>query len=106
MTALEDACRQRSAAAELEAVKGASSALAEYVGIAGRRYRLPNPSGPVPYSSDPATFKAQYFGFFSCEGQGLESIPGSNSCKNKPSTVVNSRAFSLDFDFLTGKPRP
>ena len=58
------------------------------------------------YSSDPSKFAAQYFGFLSCEGQGLERIPGSNSCKDPVTTVRDGREFRLEFDFLTGAPRP
>ena len=52
---------------------------------------------------------AQYFGIFSCEGQGLERIKGSNSCKDPPRKSENKNPIPtkglLDFDFLTGKSK-
>ena len=39
------------------------------------RYYVPAGYVEPRYSSDPGEFMAQYYGFFSCEGQGLERIP-------------------------------
>mmetsp|Transcript_30872 Transcript_30872/g.81811 ORF Transcript_30872/g.81811 Transcript_30872/m.81811 type:complete len:241 (+) Transcript_30872:35-757(+) len=103
IVSLNEACREQSSKAQLAASKSASGALAEYLSVASVHYSVPN-FKPMPYSSDKNEFAAQYFGFFSCEGQGLERIPGSNSCKDPPKKPKgDSKAFKLDFDFLTGK---
>ena len=93
-------------------VKSASSALDEYLAVAAARYTLPAPEVSLAYSKDPKEFAKQYYGFFSCEGQGLERVSGSNTCKDKPpeSRGSNINPFPtkplLDFDFLTGQERP
>ena len=65
---------------------------------------MPRPSEELAYSKDSKEFAAQYFGIFSCEGQGLERIPGSNSCKNAATNKnpIPTKNF-LEFDFLTGE---
>lgn len=105
-------CRDKSGGAQLDGVKSASSALDEYLAVAAARYTLPAPEVSLAYSKDPKEFAKQYYGFFSCEGQGLERVSGSNTCKDKPpeSRGSNINPFPtkplLDFDFLTGQERP
>ena len=76
------------------------------------RYTVPKPPKSLDYSSDPEKFSEQYFGFLSCEGQGLERAKGSNTCKDAADTSKNKNPFAatkvniLEFDFLTGKDRP
>ena len=77
-------------------------------GVAGE-YTLPAPTGQKlreQYSSDPNKFASQYFGFLSCEGNGLERLPGSNSCANKEDAKLWRGKVRFDKDLLTGKPRP
>lgn len=110
LRALEDAARARDKAM-LDASKKASAALADYLAVASAaKYKVPE-AWDNAFSSDPGTFSSQYFGFLSCEGQGLERIKGSNSCKDAPrkqgsASPRKDNSFRLDFDFLTGAPRP
>ena len=101
-------CRDKSAGAQLDGVKGAGGALDAYLAVAGAKYTLPEYNS-LAYSSDPKEFAKQYYGIFSCEGQGLERVKGSNTCKDKPEGG-NVNPFPtkplLDFDFLTGDERP
>ena len=98
-------CREAKAERQLEGAVAARGALDDYLALAATKYKLPASSAPPAYSSDPKEFVSQYFGVFSCEGQGLERIPGSNSCKDPPKGQ-NKNPFPtkklLDFDFLTG----
>lgn len=106
ISALEAACRERDSGKQLDASKRATEVLSEYLAIATIKYSVPD-NAIVPYSSDPDKFSAQYFGFFSCEGQGMDRIPASNSCVSKQvGRQPGDNSFRLDFDFLTGKPRP
>ena len=104
--------REKSAGRQLGGAKDASKALGDYLAVAGTKYNLPSASDAVgygEYSKDPGEFAAQYYGFFSCEGQGLDRVPGSNTCKNsatKKNINPLPTAPLLEFDFLTGKERP
>jgi len=102
---IEEAARARKAAEQIASVEAASSVLRSYLDLAASKYEMPALS--EPYASDPGEFVAQYFGVFSCEGQGLERIPGSNSCKDAIKKETNKNPFPtkklLEFDFLTGK---
>ena len=104
LEALFDGCRQKAPAAQQAAAEKAGTALREYLSVAAARYKVPELSQPARYSTDPEKFAAQYYGFLSCEGQGMARTPGSNSCVNrvKEGQVDNGAGF-LDFDFLTGK---
>ena len=97
-------CREASANKQLAGVEGASGVIDQYLALAGTKYALPGADASLAYSKNPQEFAAQYYGVFSCEGQGLERIPGSNSCKD---TGKNKNPFPtknlLDFDFLTGE---
>ena len=108
-------CREKSAGRQLGGAKDASKALGDYLAVAATKYNLPSASDAVgygEYSKDPGEFAAQYYGFFSCEGQGLERAKGSNTCKDAADTSKNKNPFAatkvniLEFDFLTGKDRP
>ena len=104
LEALFDGCRQKSPAAQQVAAEKAGGALRDYLSIATARYKLPALSQPARYSDDPEKFAAQYYGFLSCEGQGMARTKGSNSCVNRVKTgEVDNGAGFLDFDFLTGK---
>ena len=100
---VKQGCRDRAAGAELGGVQAANQAIESYLAVAGSKYELPV-DNTVYYSKDPKTFAAQYYGIFSCEGQGLERVKGSNTCKD---TGGNLNPFPtkqfLDFDFLTGE---
>jgi len=101
--ALTAACRQHSSKEQLAAAIAARDTLSEYLSVAAKHYTVLE-SKVVPYSTSPSEFAAQYFGIFSCEGQGLERMPGSNSCKDSSKgSKKNPNAFKLDFDFLTGR---
>lgn len=76
------AVRERDAEQQLAATSAAGSALGEFLLVAASQYKVPTPPPPAAYSSDTGQFMAQYFGFLSCEGQGLDRVPGSNSCTN------------------------
>ena len=101
-------CRERSAGKQLDGTMAAGGALDRYLALAGTKYSLPEADAPLAYSADPAKFAAQYYGVFSCEGQGLERVAGSNTCKD--SKANNKNPFPtkqlLDFDFLTGETLP
>lgn len=103
-------CRERSATMQLDGTRAAGKALSQYLAVAGKRYSLPAESEDLSYSKDPEKFASQYFGIFSCEGQGLERVKGSNTCKDPPSKASNVNPFPtkqlLDFDFLTGEKLP
>ena len=102
---LTSACRERSSKAQLAATTSASGTLSDYLAVAATHYSVPD-FKIKPYSASSTEFAAQYFGFFSCEGQGLERVKGSNTCKDPPKKQQqrkDSNAFKLDFDFLTGK---
>lgn len=103
---IQEAARERKANEQIASAEAASSVLSNYLGLAASKYTVPSLS-VSGYSSDPTEFVAQYFGIFSCEGQGLERIPGSNSCKDSPKKESNKNPFPtkkfLEFDFLTGK---
>jgi len=76
-------CREQSAKSQLASSDAAGKALEEYLAlVAASKYSLPALEQPLAYSKDPNAFAAQYYGIFSCEGQGLERLPGSNSCKS------------------------
>ena len=99
-------CRENSADKQLSGAKAASDSIAQYLAVPSSKYPLPKVTEPIYYSKDPNEFASQYFGIFSCEGQGLERIKGSNSCKASEKTK-NINPFPtknfLDFDFLTGE---
>mmetsp|Transcript_17997 Transcript_17997/g.54180 ORF Transcript_17997/g.54180 Transcript_17997/m.54180 type:complete len:116 (+) Transcript_17997:242-589(+) len=80
VASLKDAARRRELDAQKLAATSASVAIADYLGVISSAYPLPAFTPTMTYSSDPATFTAQYFGLFSCEGQGLQRLPGSNNC--------------------------
>ena len=104
--AVKDGCREKSAETQLAGAKDASEAISQYFAVAAAKYPLPTMVDPLYYSKDPTEFASQYFGIFSCEGQGLERIPGSNSCRgSSKKTNVNPLPTKnlLDFDFLTGE---
>ena len=104
LEALYDGCRQKAPAAQLAACQSAGGVLRDYLGLAGTRYKVPALSQPLRYSSDPDTFAAQYYGFLSCEGQGMTRTKGSNTCVNKPKAGKADEGNGLlDFDVLTGK---
>lgn len=97
-------CRERSATAQLDGARAAGDTLDQYLAVAATKYTLPQEYVAPSYSKDPAEFMAQYYGIFSCEGQGLERVKGSNTCKD---SGANKNPFPtqklLDFDFLTGE---
>jgi len=80
VTSLKDAARRREAGAQKAAAAAAAAAIGDYLGVLSSSYEVPAFTAAKMYSSDPTTFNGQYFGFFSCEGQGLARLPGSNSC--------------------------
>ena len=97
---------RRSAAAQADGTEALSGTLTAYLALAKNHYKIPG-GAIAEYERDPEKFAAQYFGFFSCEGQGLERIKGSNSCKDPPSKAggppksgTNSR------DYLMGTAKP
>ena len=102
-------CREKSRGRQLDGARGAGGALAEFLAVAGSKYPIPEPAASLGYSDDPREFAKQYYGIFSCEGQGLERVKGSNTCKDSP-TDKNVNPFPtkqfLDFDFLTGETLP
>ena len=106
---IKQGCRDREAKAQLAGIVAASGVLDDFFAIAVSKYKVPAAAASLAYSSDPKEFTAQYFGIFSCEGQGLERIPGSNSCKDPPNKASNKNPFPTrnvgDFDLLTGKPK-
>lgn len=83
--------------------------LDDFFAIAATKYTVPTAAPPPAYSSDNKEFMAQYFSFFSCEGQGLERIPGSNSCKDPKDRASNKNPLpvknflSPGVDPITGK---
>ena len=90
--------------AQQAAAERAGGVLRDYLAIAAARYKVPAPSPPPGYSADPEKFAAQYYGFLSCEGQGMVRPKGSNSCVNRPEAgKANPGGGLLEFDFLTGK---
>ena len=104
LDALYQGCREKAPAAQLAACERAGGALRAYLGLAGGRYTVPALSQPLRYSNDPDTFAAQYYGFLSCEGQGMTRTKGSNTCVNKPKEGKADEGNGLlDFDVLTGK---
>lgn len=94
---------RRSAEAQADGTEALSGVIRDYLALAEAHYKVPE-NNVGAYEKDPQKFAAQYFGIFSCEGQGLERIPGSNSCKDRlPSTGksgTNAR------DYLMGTPKP
>lgn len=100
-------CRDKVGSKQLEGVIDARSALAAYLAVADKKYTVPEKPADLAYSKDPREFAKQYYGFFSCEGQGLERVKGSNTCGNTYEGEKNINPFPtkqfLDFDFLTGK---
>jgi len=104
--AVRQGCRDKSARMQLDGVKGADGALEQYLAVASTKYTLPTVAAPLQYSKDSREFAKQYYGIFSCEGQGLERVKGSNTCKaSKTDKNINpfpTKQF-LDFDFLTGE---
>ena len=104
LEALYEGCRQKSAAAQQAAAEKVGGSLRDYLGVAAARYKVPGKSSALAYSSDPEKFAAQYYGFLSCEGQGMVRQKGSNSCVNRPKEgKADDGNGLLDFDFLTGK---
>lgn len=83
VASLKDAARRRELDAQKSAAAAAGAAIGDYLGVLSSKYSIPVVAGGKPYSSDPTTFTAQYFGFFSCEGQGLQRMPGSNNCGDR-----------------------
>lgn len=118
---LKEACRARATSDELAVlVAGAAAALAAFLAAAATGYEVPAYQRPADFASQSTAegqkeFAVQYFGFLSCEGQGLERIPGSNTCKDPKSgggvlgfgrlPKDGPGAMVLDNDPLTGKPR-
>jgi hypothetical protein len=84
---LKAACRERAPRAVLrERAAAASAAIGDFLAASNTRYSLPSDDSPADFSSDPRLFAKQYFGFLSCEGQGLERSPGSNTCRDPRQT--------------------
>jgi hypothetical protein len=82
--AIRQGARDGEAAAQLRGTEGALRALDNLLALAATKYKLPElPQAGTPFSKDPEQFAAQYFGFLSCEGQGVERIKGSNTCSDK-----------------------
>ena len=75
VAALKAAARSDKGEDQLVAAKGASEAIERYFALLNEPPRKP---------SQPAFSVGGYFGFFSCEGAGLERVPGSNSCVAPP----------------------
>ena len=75
VAALKAAARSDKGEDQLVAAKGASEAIERYFALLNEPPRKP---------SQPAFSVGGYFGFFSCEGAGLERVPGSNSCVDPP----------------------
>ena len=102
---IRQGCRDKAADKQLEGAKAASTALGDYLAVAAGKYTLPKVERPAQMSQE--EFIAAYYGIFSCEGQGLERVKGSNACKD---TKDNKNPFPtkqfLDFDFLTGEKLP
>ena len=100
--------RERAPRKQLSATEDAGNAIDKYLALAGTKYTLPEADVSLAYSSDPAKFAAQYYGVFSCEGQGLERVKGSNTCKDSKENNKNPFPTKklLDFDFLTGETLP
>lgn len=100
-------CREKSAEKQITGVEGASGVIDQYLALAANQYKIPGADPSLEYPKDAKEFAATYYGIFSCEGQGLERIPGSNSCKD---TGKNRNPFPtknlLEFDALTGAPKP
>ena len=80
--ALADAARRKDVEAERKAVEQLSSIFDDFLYVAAAKYEVP-PRAQQQGALSESENIARYFGFFSCEGQGLERIAGSNSCKNK-----------------------
>ncbi len=81
--ALADAARRKDVEAERKAVEQLSSIFDDFIyTVAAAKYEVP-PRAQQQVALSESENIARYFGFFSCEGQGLERIAGSNSCKNK-----------------------
>lgn len=106
---VKQGCRENSADKQLAGTEAASATLDKLFALAATKYKVPGADSSLAYSKDPKEFAAQYYGIFSCEGQGLERIPGSNSCKDKPNKSDNINPFPtknlLDYDPLTGKSK-
>lgn len=83
MASLKDAARKHELNAQKSAAAAAGATIGEYLGVLSSKYTIPAPVAAKTYSSDPTTFTAQYFGLFSCEGQGLQRLPGSNACGDR-----------------------
>ena len=107
MSAIKQGCREQKADQQLAGAEAAGSVLGEYLTLAGSRYTLPEVVSMELPAAGSSEFISQYLGIFSCEGQGLERIPGSNSCRNSADKSQNKNPMPtknfLDFDFLTGK---
>ena len=99
--ALRDACRRRDKPGQVRASQDASAALTSYLSAAGSAYAVEQAEAGRPYSGDPETFAAEYFGLLSCEGQGLKRIPGSNACGER---VAAARGAPTLLDRITGAP--
>mmetsp|Transcript_22434 Transcript_22434/g.48991 ORF Transcript_22434/g.48991 Transcript_22434/m.48991 type:complete len:214 (+) Transcript_22434:19-660(+) len=74
LVALDEACRAKEPASQRKAVAELRAPLSDYLQLAGTAYSVPTVGPPPAFSA------ANYFGIFSCEGQGLERVPGSNNC--------------------------
>jgi hypothetical protein len=99
-------CRESSGEKQIAGVQAAKATLSQFFDVAATKYSLPVVEAPLSYSTDKREFAKQYFGIFSCEGQGLERVPGSNSCiESKVDRNINPIPTKrlLDFDFLTGE---
>ena len=100
-------CRERAAGKQLDGAKAAGDALDRYLAVAAAKYSVPQAYVAPEYSKDPSEFMAQYMGVFSCEGQGLERVKGSNSCRDPRDASKNLNPFPtkkfLEFDPLTGE---
>ncbi len=107
LSAIKQGCRDQKADQQLAGAEAASGVLGEYLALAGSKYSLPVVASVELPAAGSSEFISQYMGIFSCEGQGLERIPGSNSCKDPPKKSQNKNPLPskniLDFDFLTGK---
>ena len=87
---LQKASRARDADGQKDAAERASAALADYLKIAAGKYKFDVPEPPA--DMDQATFIKAYYGIFSCEGMGLERVPGSNTCKQPVASEQNKRS--------------
>jgi len=107
LSAIKQGCREQKADQQIAGAEAAGSVLGEYLTLAGSKYTLPEVVSMELPAAGSSEFISQYLGIFSCEGQGLERIPGSNSCRNSADKSQNKNPMPtknfLDFDFLTGK---